>query len=113
LARREARPGPGLQEGTPGRRADAPRLECASRCYSSAVHLCRWCGITQLIAPARQTRADRSDRHAEDCRDLIVAHAFKPNEQDGLALLWRKLVDGSSEVAQLKHGMCAVERRPV
>ena len=62
--------------------------------------------LAQLIAPARQTRADCSNWYAEDCRDLIVAHAFKTHEQDGLPLLLRKLIDSSSEVAQLKYGMC-------
>src|SRR2546421_4254355 len=62
--------------------------------------------LAQLIAPARQTRADCSNWYAEDCRSLIVAHAFKTHEQDGLPLLLRKLIDSSSEVAQLKHGIC-------
>src|SRR5690349_12266487 len=66
----------------------------------------RYPSACALIAPARQTRADCSNWYAEDCRDLIVAHAFKTHEQDGLPLLLRKLIDSSSEVAQLKYGMC-------
>src|ERR1700693_2266231 len=57
----------------------------------------------QLIAPTRQARADRADRDAENLGDLLVAHAFEPDEQDHLALFLRQLGDRGLKVAQLKY----------
>ena len=58
--------------------------------------------LAEGLTPARETRANGSDRHIENSRNLLVAHAFQADEQDGGLLLFGKLCDRALEIAQLK-----------
>src|ERR1051326_7680417 len=42
---------------------------------------------TELLARAAQPRADGSNRHVTDLRDLFVLHALKPDQQQRFSLL--------------------------
>src|SRR5271169_2796693 len=70
-------------------------------------------GLRLLLSPhqaaerfpaARQARAYRADRHAENLRRVFVGHAFQTDQQDDLTLLVRKAGECAIELTQLPRG---------
>ncbi len=58
--------------------------------------------LAESLTPAGETRTNGSDRHIENSRNLLVAHALQTDEQDGGLLLFGKLCDRALEIAQFK-----------
>ena len=69
--------------------------------------------LSQCRATAREARAYRADRYADDCSDIGIGHAFESDEQDDLALLDQQLAQRAFQVAQLKRCFGVARRRMV
>src|SRR3954463_8825187 len=58
----------------------------------------------QCLATAREARAYSPDGHRQDFRCVLVAEAFKTNEQDDLSLFGRQLPQRTLQLVQLTRG---------